>query len=615
MAKKHRLNKWEAQHKRNIARYEKQITELFREAVREAASLTPLLANFSPDKPFSFADYPITHQRVDELLKRLKNGVESAIANGVRSEWTLANNKNNELCNQVFGDNIGSLTHEQYERYYSTNPQAAEAFINRKEQGLNLSDRVWKYTDQFKEEIELGLDLGLREGLSADAMSRQLRSFLNHPDALFRRVRDEHGMLRLSKAAKAFHPGRGVYRSAYKNARRLAATESNIAYRTADYERWQRLDFVVGIRVVLSNNHTLNGEPFYDICDRLSAPMGSKATKGRGCYPKDFKFTGWHPLCRCHTETILKTLDEMKADEARILAGEPVSTQSENSVDDVPQEFKDWIEDNKERIERAKSLPYFIRDNFRNINIGKRFPEDLKILFNNYDNLENHSTGKPHYGAAMKLGRKAAKEAQRIIVNIGAPNLTIEQQRNIEELANKMRVPKSKIKPMTFLEADEGASNPFKDNKNCQSCVVAFSARRRGLNCVAGIYDEDVSGIMKRLGDNFSEAWINPKTGKTLTPTILRGANDKEIIEKLKKQLSQPGEYVLGINPKKGDGHVVSVFNDNGKIIIHDEQATISSSRYYSIDAIVDEMDYLELIRVDRAILNINLVKQILRVH
>lgn len=63
-----------------------------------------------------------------------------------------------------------------------------------------------------------------------------------------------------------------------------------------------------------------------------------------------------------------KTLDEMRADEARILAGEPVSTQSENSVDDVPQEFKDWVKDNKERIERAKSLPYFIRDNARVVN-------------------------------------------------------------------------------------------------------------------------------------------------------------------------------------------------------------------------------------------------------
>ena len=53
----------------------------------------------------------------------------------------------------------------------------------------------------------------------------------------------------------------------------------------------QQLDFILGIEVHLSNNHTcLNAkgepEPFYDICDEL-----------QGRYPKDFKFTGWHPLC------------------------------------------------------------------------------------------------------------------------------------------------------------------------------------------------------------------------------------------------------------------------------------------------------------------------------
>lgn len=34
--------------------------------------------------------------------------------------------------------------------------------------------------------------------------------------------------------------------------------------------------------------------PLTDICDELA-----------GNYPKGFKFTGWHPNCRCHTETIL----------------------------------------------------------------------------------------------------------------------------------------------------------------------------------------------------------------------------------------------------------------------------------------------------------------------
>lgn len=358
-----RIDKWEAQHRRNVERYQRLIDDIYKEAVREAASLTPLLGNSSPGKPFSFADHPITRQRLKKLLDGLKNGVETSIVNGVRSEWTLANDKNDELCDRVFGDNADSLTDEQRKRYYSNNDKAREAFIARKTAGLNLSDRVWNYTGQFKEEIEMGIDLGLRDGLSADEMSRQLRQYLKYPDKLFRRVRDEHGILHLSKRAKAFHPGAGVYRSSYKNARRLAATETNIAYRTADHERYQQLDFVVGIRIELSNNHTLNGVPFYDICDELSAPLGSKATSGRGCYPKDFKFTGWHPLCRCTTFSILKTDEEIKADTQRILDRKPLDGKSVNRVDGVPQEFRDWVENNRERMARAKSLPYFLRDN------------------------------------------------------------------------------------------------------------------------------------------------------------------------------------------------------------------------------------------------------------
>ena len=107
----------------------------------------------------------------------------------------------------------------------------------------------------------MGLDLGIRSGKSAAAMTRDLRQYLQHPDKLFRRVRDEHGLLKLSQAAKDFHPGRGVYRSSYMNARRLAATETNIAYRTADHLRWQKMDFVVGIEIVLSNNHTIRLQP------------------------------------------------------------------------------------------------------------------------------------------------------------------------------------------------------------------------------------------------------------------------------------------------------------------------------------------------------------------
>lgn len=352
-----KMNKYDRRHLNNLTAIQRQVDRVFDTACKEAARLGVKIGETSPDRLFSFSDYPITRKEVESLLDGLKTRLSAVVVNGVRSEWSLSNNKNDELCRQVFGDNIGRLSQAQYRRYFSTNGNALDAFLKRKESGLNLSDRVWRYTEAFKSEIELGLDVGIRNGLSAAEMTRELKQWLQRPDTLFRRVRDEHGDLQLSKAAAAFHPGQGVYRSSYKNARRLAATESNIAYRTADYERWQELDFVVGIEICLSNNHTLLGSdgvphPFTDICDELA-----------GRYPKDFKFTGWHPHCRCHAVSILKTPEEMAEDNRRIMAGEDISETSENTVNELPNNFTSWAEENEERTEKASVMPYFIRDN------------------------------------------------------------------------------------------------------------------------------------------------------------------------------------------------------------------------------------------------------------
>ena len=349
------LNKWDKQHLINLGLTQRQIDSIFTAAVKEAAAIGVSIDDFNPDKPFSFADYPETKARIEKLVKSLQNNIEVVTVNSARSGWTLANNKNNALCDRVFGENKYKLTKAQERKYYNNNDKALEAFIKRKTAGLNLSDRVWNYTDQFKDEIEMGMDLCIRNGLPAAEMARDLKKYLKEPDKLFRRVRDEYGELKLSKAAKAYNPGAGHYRSSYKNAMRLARTENNIAYRTSDHERWQQLDFVVGIEIRLSNNHTLNGEPFTDICDQL-----------QGKYPKDFKFTGWHPQCRCHAISILKTQEEMMKDNERIMNGEESSAESENSVKDVPEKFKTWIADNNDRIEAANNrgtLPYFLKDN------------------------------------------------------------------------------------------------------------------------------------------------------------------------------------------------------------------------------------------------------------
>ena len=139
------------------------------------------------------------------------------------------------------------LAAQMKQRYQNTpkieplNKDAIDKYLNRKTYGLKLSDRVWRLQAGMLEQIEATLQLGILEGKSASDIANDLRMYLKEPNRLFRRVRDKQGELKLSKAAKAYHPGQGVYRSSYKNALRLARNEINKAYRLAQWERWQQI--------------------------------------------------------------------------------------------------------------------------------------------------------------------------------------------------------------------------------------------------------------------------------------------------------------------------------------------------------------------------------------
>ena len=189
------------------------------------------------------------------------------------------------------------------------------------------------------------------DGTPANRLATDLKQYLKHPDKLFRRVRDEHGQLQLSKRAKEFHPGQGVYRSSYKNARRLAVTETNMAYHKADNERWRQLDFILGYEVQVSGTNP-------NVCP-LCVELAGK-------YPKEFEFTGWHPHCRCHAVPIMEDVDSFQARGEALLRGEEVTPPHE--MDKLPSNFTKWTERNRERISKAKrngTLPYQIRDNYK----------------------------------------------------------------------------------------------------------------------------------------------------------------------------------------------------------------------------------------------------------
>lgn len=365
MAKKIDIDKYVSGLFLRTEEYADKVRQHYATAVNELLKLSAN-SHISPEEIFSFGDNKKLSSKANEILRQLYSAVYNEIKEGVEAEWENANLSCDALIESIFGKGLEEDNH--FARWFSRNQEAMDSFFERKSSygGMNLSQKVWKYTGALKTEMELALSLSLGQGDSASTVSRQVRKYLQEPDRLFRRIRtgtDANGkpLYKLSKAAKAYHPGRGVYRSSYKNAMRLTRTEINMAYKTAEQDRWQRLDFVVGYEIKTSNNH-----PEHDICDEL-----------KGKYPKDFVFKGWHPQCRCYVVPILATDDEFIEIQKKILAGENISNNHySGEITEVPDKFNKWIEKNKERINKAESLPYFIKDNF----VGGDIDKGLKFI-------------------------------------------------------------------------------------------------------------------------------------------------------------------------------------------------------------------------------------------
>lgn len=345
-----------------------------------------------PGVPFSFSEYGYTDE-VQPILRNMYSRVYQEIRTGVQNEWLLSNENNDELVKSVFGEK--SIEDHHFARYFLRNKEAMDAFFARKTDGLDLSQKVWKYTSQYKGELEGALDLAIGEGTPANQLASKIQQYLQDPDRWYRRFRvkigededgnpiygriwkrrifdPEDGIYKwIDDNPKHYHPGQGVYRSSYRNAQRLARTETNIAYRSADFERWQQLDFVIGIEIKLSNNH-----PITDICDLL-----------KGIYPKGFKFTGWHPNCRCYMVPVLASQEDIDKMLDKIMDGEEpgkLSVSPSDEVTEAPEVFKKWLEDPKtqERMEKAQAkgtLPYFIKDNQSLVNkiLKPPTPEEL----------------------------------------------------------------------------------------------------------------------------------------------------------------------------------------------------------------------------------------------
>lgn len=281
------------------------------------------IQNGKTEPIFESSSQKMVAKAIDKLIKQALKKLLVTIQTGTLNVW-----KNGETLS--FSQLIGRVPEKtlkglQEAGTFAHRGKAANKFIERKLRGLTLSDRVWKLENGIKTQIETTLQLSIIDGRSAIDTANDLKKYLKNPDILFRRVRDEAGNLQLSKAAREYHPGIGVYRSPFANAFRLARNEINNAYRAAHWNQIQEFDFVTGIKINLSNNH-----PVTDICDTL-----------KGIYPKTFQWHGWHVQCRCHMTTELCSPAQLANLERGVKPPQ---------IKELPESIKQWTIDNKHRV-------------------------------------------------------------------------------------------------------------------------------------------------------------------------------------------------------------------------------------------------------------------------
>lgn len=316
--------------------------------------LNEIFREYSNELGFMFRGFngklsEVKKRELNAVLERLSIDVERKIKGQIGASMALSDGCNDKLIQQ-YTKNLG-LESKVVEGMLTKNAGAVSSFINRKNAGMNLSDRVWKATRVARESMEVLLESGVLNGRSAAATAKDIQQYLKEPNRRYRRVRNEAGKLVLSNPAKDYHPGRGVYRSSFQNALRLSATEMNMAFRANDYERRKKMSFVMGQRISLSAAH-----PRRDICDYMV-----------GTYPKEYKFIGWHPRCLCISSSILLPKEKFKS----YLGGGSIDKR--HLIKGIPSGAQQYLNDHADQIKGWKNTPYFIKDNFQETETGFKF--------------------------------------------------------------------------------------------------------------------------------------------------------------------------------------------------------------------------------------------------
>ena len=282
--------------------------------------------------------------------------------------------------------------------------------------------------------------------------------------------------------------------------------------------------------------------------------------------------------------------DELNELKSAINGTEYKPFESKNTVKDVPQSFKDWIDANAERSLNWKSPPYFVKDNFNGGNIAG----GLKSMI---PSLPNIPIVKP-------------------VITPPEPPIVVvsEYAKNIIEVSKKIGI--NSGSEMTFEDANELKGNINFDKSvnykiNCQSCVVSNELRRRGLDVTAMPNMQTKGNIPYQLSMKTEMAWIDPSTGLYPIKQIAgRGVRKVSgLTNELSKIMYETGRYHINFVWKgTRSGHIITVDKlPNGHFRFYDPQnGKIVSWANLSIRV---SLKYgISVLRVDDLLINTDII-------
>lgn len=594
---------------RYIAKVELQITKEYGKTCQLIGQIHELRKAVESNDDFAWEKHPEIrnkmHVLLDRFARRTANTLTVATSTAYDMGLTDGTNKTVEAYSSLDKTKRKSVKDiaRKCLNEHRKGGKEAHAYATAKRGGLTISDRVWNLTKGTEKEIEICVQNAILLGGDAADLSREIRGYLNNPKALFRRVRNpKTGNLELSKAAQNYHPGQGVYRSAYLNAMRLTRTEINQAYRTAETASYADNPLITGYRIRLSDNHTtlFKGKriPLVDICDYLA-----------GEYPATFKWNGWHPQCRCII--VPNALSEDDLDTLIQARGEAIEEgRDPNGVlkglgrnPDLPDNFINWFVDNEDRIKAAKYRPLWLGTRVaRRASAQIEKPNSApKVELEPQSKQNAEPRSREEILAAAKERHEARTDDQIRDIQDRADVRTYGQEYvyEIHELEKTLGIKRGKR--MTDEEADMQNANPkykktwIKDDNgrwiknpdktkadeqygiNCATCSPTYELRRRGFKITAkGNPGKEPSLNYEVSKGKSFQLWKNAD-GTAATPSLYEDWMEKNGFEKMtpkryekffEEHTKEDGVYLVTIRWKSslGGAHATILRRVNGKL-------------------------------------------------